>query len=276
MAIPQVDASGIASASAHLCNLNFTASAGFNLSAIVNLTHFQNIAKASAGASCCDLVTLVPAAVHTIESEIQAVLANLNVLGPTLALLSIPTSLTGVIKWIITFVETFIGPNLEAFIKKETQLAALVVEVATLVSTLESALSNCADTVPSFNISIPGLNVNLPGGSSIGHDGTNISFGGSGGVNVTPVGPPGTPPPSAPPPTPPVAPPPSAPPPSPPAPTPTPPPPSPPPVPAPPPTPPPGPTPTPPVPPPTPPPAGPAPIPETFDTAPTVDGIIVN
>jgi hypothetical protein len=181
MPLIQADQTAIANVSGGLCNLHLDAS--FGLSAILNLVHFQNFHSAISNATCCDLVTLIPQSLNTILSEINGILANIDSIVPMTGLLHVPTNLIGVIKWIASFVQIFIGPFLVALLKKIAMLGGVIGEVTTLAGAIEHALSDlggCAESfLPKVSLNVAPLNVTLPGGQTIGHNGFNLNIAGT-------------------------------------------------------------------------------------------------
>lgn len=120
----------------------------------INVQHIENLAKQIDNATDCEvLLDIINKHIKVLQDLIQSLIAaQLELLENILPLLSIPTSLRGIIRWIKKFVTGTILPQLRAYINMALQIIALIRALSTLANSITNArtrLEQCAlETVP--------------------------------------------------------------------------------------------------------------------------------
>lgn len=124
---------------------------------VLNLDTFTNIKAqieaAGKSESQADIQAAIDDAFAQINGVQAAVTSQLAALNPILGLLSAPVDPTAAVTWIATFINDFLGPYILPIAKYEAQAAALAVEVAAVVETINAVQAlrpEIVITVPAF------------------------------------------------------------------------------------------------------------------------------
>lgn len=118
-----------------------------------NTEYFTKLTDQISGCTVCsDLQDQVNAAMATLQAYKSSITAQIELLGPILALLEVPTDPIAVVTWVGKFISGFLTPYVVPYTTYVTQLTDLVSQVEGLASAITEAAGKikggCSITVP--------------------------------------------------------------------------------------------------------------------------------
>ena len=121
--------------------------------ALLNAAYFDQLtADINKIDACAQLQAVVNAAMATLQAEVNAIEAQIAALLP---IITVPTSLGGVIDWI----SKFVAPQLKTYLNYIAQLEQTLEAIARLAQAAQAAadrLTHCSVTVPPIQVA-PGV-----------------------------------------------------------------------------------------------------------------------
>lgn len=119
---------------------------------VIDTEFFESLtAQINAINVCSELQTVVNEAFATLQAEKNAIEAQIANLLPILALATLPTDLGSVITWIGNLATSLINPIIIPY----ANYANLLIQQATAIANLVTAIENAASRIESCSIEIP-------------------------------------------------------------------------------------------------------------------------